>query len=627
MSQRTVSRRLLVGGTSAALLLGVVGFVPLLGSASAAGCPSWTDPKGDAAWHDPLAGQADPSGNSYDAQMDIVASSLSVVGDSLVATITTEGLSEDFSDAGDEFGVDFTVNGVEVNLYSDRDPSGTVAGIVPAGPATSTYDVAKKTVTIKAKLSDLDKSVGSATAGKTISALSSYSSNQLFGERPVVQYDESATPATLAVAADCGGAAGPAPSGSGTPTATPTGSAGPTPTPSGTATPTPSGTASPTPSGTATPSASPSPSPSSSIGPDGLYTQPRKGCAEFTDAVDDADPTGIGFFTEPALDVTQVTYKSPVGTLQLHVKLNDASAALFPFFDGPVYAASFVVNGKTVSLSATGDGPAAATVGGKESKDIKATAKLDTAASSLVLSVPVDGLSAAVGPVKVGAAITGTTVTTAAASAFGDQPADSATGTKPQEKTYTYGDNTCFRPAPGKLTVDADPRGRYTDTTLLFATLKDADDAPVVGARVIAALTGGRVVAARTDKEGVADLALPIGVPAGTKVLTVAFAGTNEVGATKATRRFTVLAEPTALRGAGISGGVQATLVDDDRAARPVAGQVVTFTVAGKRYDVRTNSRGVATLTRLAEGTVVEVSYAGSRGYFLAAKAITARAR
>lgn len=609
MPQRTVSRRLLVGGTSTALLLGVVGFVPLLGSAAAAGCPTWTDPTGDAVWHEPLAGQADPTGATADAQMDIVASSLSVVGDSLVATITTDGLTDGFSDVGDEFGVDFTVNGVEVNLYSDRDPSGTTAGLIPSGPATSTYDVAKKTVTIKAKLSDLDKSVGSATAGKTISGISSYTSNQLFAQVALIRYDDSATPATLVVA-ECGGAA-PAPTGSGTPTPTPSGSATPTPTPTGSAT------------------ASPSPTPTSSIGPDGLFTQPRKACAEFTDPADDADPTGIGFFTEPALDITQVNLKSsPAGGLQVFVKLNDASAALLPLFDGPVYGTAFTINGKAVALSAPATGPATATVGGTANNDIKATAKVDTAASNVVFTVPLAGLSKAVGTtVKPGTLITATAAETAAATVIGDQSADTAAGTKPEEKTYTYGDNTCFRPPPGTLVIDADPRGQYTDATVLFATLKDADDAPVAGARVLAALTGGRVVAARTDAEGVADITLPIGVPAGTKVLTVAFGGNKEVGATRATRAFTVLAERTVLRAGGIRGGVRALLVDDDRRPRPVAGQLVTFTVGSKRYHVRTDRSGFATLTRLAAGAVVKVSYAGSRGYYLAARSVTTRAR
>jgi hypothetical protein len=587
MTAPRLPRRLIVGLTSAALLGGVVGVVPLLGSAAAAGCASWTDAKGDAMWHDPLAGQADPTGASADAQMDIVSSTLGVVGDSLVGTITTDGLSDGFSDFGDEFGFDFTVNGKEINMFADRDPSGESAGLLPTAEATATYDVAKKTVTIKAKLTELDKSVGSATAGKTISAVSSYSSNQLLAQFVLVEYDRSETPGTLTVSPDCGG--------------------GGTPAPTGTTSPSPSPTTTPPPA------------------PGTLFDQPRKNCLQYKDDTGDADPSGTSLDNEDALDITQVNLKSPTSQLQLYVGIVDPAAALFPLFDGPLYTTSFTINGKAVALTAGATGPATATVAGAANTDIKATLKVDAAHKNVVFTVPLDGLSKAVGTtVAKGTAITVPAAATAADSQLGALDADSAAGTTDAQKTYTYGDNTCFLPPPGVITLDADPSGQYSDVTELFATLNDADGSPVQNANVTAILTGGRAVTAKTDTDGIADLKLPLLVPAGTKTITVTFAGDGEVGPAKATKAFAVTPEKTLLKAVASRGGATATVVDNDR--HPVVGRYVAFTIGTTKKLVRTNTRGVAVLTGLRKGTVVKVAFLAVKGYYLGTPTYTVKA-
>jgi hypothetical protein len=591
MTAGRLNRRLIVGATSGALLLGIVGFVPLLGSASAAGCPTWTDEKGDAVWHDPIAGQADPTGASADAQMDIVSSTLSIEADSLVGTITTDGLSDGFTDIGDEFGFDFTVNGAEINLYADRDPSGESAGMIPSAPATATYDVAKKTVTIKAKLSDLDVSVGSATAGKTISAISSYSSNQLFAQTALINYDRSETTGTVLVSPGCGGVGTPAPT------------------------------------GTASPSPSPSPSPTTAPpAAGGLFDQPRKGCVTFKDPTGDADPTTTGLDNEPALDITQVNLKSPAGALQAFVKLDDPSAGLFPLFNGPVYTTTFTVAGKTVAVTASETGPATATVGGTANTDIKATAKTDAANKNIVFTVPLEGLSKAVGTVvKAGTAITATKVDTAADSDLGAQAADTATGTTAAEKTYAYGDNTCFKPLPGTFEIDADASGQYTDVTELFATLKDGDGSPVPGVKVTGVISGGKPVTVTTDNDGIADLRLPLLVPAGKKTVTVTFLGNSEVGPARATKAFTVLVEKTVLKVWSIRGGASAMVLDNDKHA--VVGRTVTFTIGSTKRYVKTNSKGIATVTGLRAGTVVKAVFLPVRNYFYGTPTYTVRAR
>ena len=589
MTAPRLPRRLLVGLTSAALLGGVVGVVPLLGTASAAGCASWTDAKGDAMWHDPLAGEADPTGQTADAQMDIVSSTLGVVGDSIVGTITTDGLSDGFSDFGDEFGFNFTVNGKEINMFADRDPSGESAGLIPTAPATATYDVAKKTVTIKAKLTDLNTSAGGATAGKPVTAVSSYSSNQLLAEFVLVQYDDSATPTTFTVGDACGGGGTPAP----------TGTTSPSPTPTTTTPPPAAGT---------------------------LFDQPRKNCFLYKDASGDADPTApIGADPEDSLDITTVNLKSPTGQLQFFVGITDPGADVFPLFTGKIYELAFTVGGKAVTLTASADGPAAATVGGTANTVIKATAKIDAAKKNVVFTVPLDGLSSATATtIAKGTAITGTKVDTSADSPIGAQAADSAAGTTDAQKTYAYGDNGCFLPPPGVLTLDTDPSGQYSDVTDLFATLNDADGSPVQGASVTAVLTGGRAVTAKTDDDGIAELKLPILVPAGVKTLTVAYAGSFEVGPVKATKKFTVAAEKTLLKAVASRGGATATVIDNDK--HPVVGRYVTFTIGSAKKLVKTNSRGVAVLTGVRKGTAIKVTFLPVRGYYLGTPTYTVKA-
>ena len=166
------------------------------------------------------------------------------------------------------------------------------------------------------------------------------------------------------------------------------------------------------------------------------------------------------------------------------------------------------VNGKVVALTASADGPATAAVGETENKDIKATLKLDATNKFGIFTIPVDGLSKAVGaPVVAGTAITATNVLTQGASALlGDQDADTAAGTTADEKTYTYGDNLCWAPPPGVLELESDASGQYGDTTQLFATLNDADGSPVQGATVTAGLVGGGTTSPVTDYDGIADL-------------------------------------------------------------------------------------------------------------------------
>jgi len=629
MTAGTLPRRLVVGGLSAALLAGGLGVLPLLGSASAA-CPAtYTDPAGDA----PLVadGVAVPGvvdlGN--DPDLDILDVTHTVDGGTFSSVVHLAQLA-DFGPQVtfvDEFVTHFTVNGKAVDVTArrthpvtaDEVDTGTltVAGTDTTVPVKVVVDLKASTVTAQIAASAFETALGGALAGKPFSAMTAESTQVLNVpdlDSPGVGFpmDTATAPTTAAYAfgASCTGGVTPG-----------------TPAPTGSATATPTATA------TATATATPTPTPTGPTMTNGLFDQPRKGCVAYKDATSDADPTATGLDGEPALDVTQVNLKSPNGLLQVFVGLSDPSSELFPLWDGPVWSTSFTVGGKKVTLTATGTGPATATVGTAANNDVKATAKLDTKFKNIVFSVPLAGLSKAVGTsVKKGTPITGTAVETAADSLLGPQTADTAAGTKPEEKSYAYGDNRCFVPPPGSFVIDADRSGQYGDKTLVFATLNDADGTPVAGVNVTALISGGRVVTAKTDTDGIADLLIPLTMPAGYKTLYLTYAGDLDVGRTRATKLFTVVPERTVLRLAPLRGGALATVVDDDRTAgrstpHPVVGRYVKIVVGSKTLLRKTNSRGQVVISGVRKGTLIKVTFLPVRNLYYGTRTLSVRAR
>ena len=276
------------------------------------------------------------------------------------------------------------------------------------------------------------------------------------------------------------------------------------------------------------------------------------------------------------------------------------------------------MGGKAVTLSATAAGPAASTVAGAAS-DLKATAVFDTKSSNVVFSMPLDSLGA-----KTGDAVTAETAkTTALTAAPVTRPGDSATGTTDAQKTYTVGDNTCFLPEAGLLTIEADPSGAFTDRTELFATLTEADATPVEGASVTVKLGDGAVATGLTDADGVADVTVPITSLAGPAPIVVSFAGSDTVGAVSATTPFTVVVEKTLLVAKAGKGTVTATVKDDDK--RALVGRPVTFTRGGKTTTVKTDAKGVAVLRGLTAGSSVKVGVAAVARRYAAAPSVTVK--
>ena len=111
-------------------------------------------------------------------------------------------------------------------------------------------------------------------------------------------------------------------------------------------------------------------------------------------------------------------------------------------------------------MSADKAGPATVTVDTKASTDLKATAVFDAAASNVVFSLTNESLTAVLGEAFVrGAALTNLAVTSTATNQAGSFDADSAAGATPEEKTYAYGDNTCFLPPAAKLALTSPASG------------------------------------------------------------------------------------------------------------------------------------------------------------------------
>lgn len=599
----SASRRLVAMTAASGLLLG--GFA-LLGSAQAAGlCPLYTDPAGDA----PAVANT-PDGNPFtntDDDLDLLDVSHSVDAGVFTTTVHVKGLGE-FGPAAalsDRFVTAFTVGGKALTVKIDRDytnpiADGTVSAVLTVDGTASTakvtvvQDLKASTLVTKIAVADVEKAAGASLAGKPFSLMSTTSSSLYGTNGSGLNHAQDTATATATTAyafgQSCSGGGAPVPA--------------PTPTPTSTGTPTPT----------------PTEPPASS----GLFALPRKDCAAFKDAAGDGDPTGTGQFGEDSLDITQVNLKTLDG-LQLFVKLTDLSAPMFPVvYDGPVYGASFTMAGKAVAISASADGPATLTVGGTDVTGTGATAKLDTKNSYVVFTLPTAGLTKALGSAPTaGTPVTATTATTAAATKAGARSADTATGTKPEEKTYAYGDNTCFQPPAGIVSFDAPASGVYSDKVSVTVSLLDADESAVPGATVAVQLPGGPAAKGITNDDGEAVITLPVTVPASATTLTARFAGNADVGAASDSAPFTVKLEKTVLKAVGGRGTVTATLTDDDKA--PVAGQLVTFTVGSKVTKVKTSAKGVAVLTGQVKGALVKVTFAGTKGLYSAAAGTSAK--
>lgn len=208
MQRLTLKRRVAVSALASAVLVGAA----LQAGADTAqpACPGWTDPKGDA-----TTGQNGVPGTE-NAQLDIVAATFGTVGDSVVGTITTAGLSTGSSDLGDNFRFAFTVAGANVLLFVSRTaPQGQPVDLTARfynpdnrkeGEAAAKFDVGSKTVTLSGKRSELAKVVDKPTDGQPVTGLAAETFDQVQGSI-VFKYDGAPSTLTPVIGDDCGAAA------------------------------------------------------------------------------------------------------------------------------------------------------------------------------------------------------------------------------------------------------------------------------------------------------------------------------------------------------------------------------------------------------------------------------------
>ena len=680
MTATRTPRRAVVLLTAGSLLAGGGGLA-LLGTASAASaCPTYTDAAGDAG---PNSGAFSEPANPLDdpSSLDILSVTHRTDAGVLSAVVKVDHVTAAPGGAGpaDGYQVAFTVAKKAVVLQVIRDGSNptadpvlatkvTVGGTKTAATPKAVFDTKANTVTLSVPVADLEKDVGAPLSGQAFSAMSTKSFTAVGTTAPAPVggnfatsvYDVATAPAaaTYTVGDSCGGSAPapvaapaatpagsatPAPSGSATPapsgSATPAPSGSATPAPSGSATPAPSGSATPAPSGSATPapSGSPTPAPSSgpSAGPSGQFDLPRKGCTDIVDPAGDADANpmllgAVALGADPDLDILGVNFRTSPTTVSayLHISALNAAGPAFPLSSGHQFDVLFTANKKVVDLAGQSPTVASAKVGGAAAPALKVTAQFDYKHSYVILSVDRTALATAVGaPLADGAVLTATSATsTQLNDPLPAASADSIQAPKPEQQVYTVGNIACFLPPPAKISIDADKAAQYSDRTLVYATVVDADNQPVGHAPVSAVIGGGPAVRGLTDGDGIAALAVPV-LGRGSSRIAVAFPGNDIAGPATATAPITVVADGAVLTASGGHGRVSAILRDEDRpVGSPIAGQPVTFTTGGRSRTVRTDKRGAAVLSGLPAGAKVTVGYPGSRGAYLAARSVSVTA-
>lgn len=588
-------------------LAGLLTLLPFAG-AEAAACPSWTDVAGDASAGVP--GTEDDNLDLLDAKVLVTANDVSVV-------LKVAGLADTPTGYGDEFALEATVDGNDLLFYVDRDPAfGETAAVYnlstdASGDATATYDVAADTVTIKATTAAIDEALGSEAKGKAATSLRAYTSLQAAAV-PIPEYDDAApaTGTTFTFGTAC------------------TASGGPAPTPTG--------------------SAPPAPSPSPTTGPGGLPAgYPQAGCDTFTDATGDGTPDapiangGVPVHeldNDPDLDVTGLVLGSTPAELVAFLRVDDL-ADLPATGNGHQFDVTFTHNGKAINLYTqqfddvvaaqrevidasmllVANPPTGGKVGTTYNAGLEVTAEFDTANDVVVLRLTRESLDAVAGA----AAPDGTTLTPISGASRmvtptgGYTTADTVQAADAAARVFTMGESPCFAPPPAVLTNVGATTVQYGDAAKVAIRLTSAAGAPLRNEVVLLSL-GGTKRLVKTAPDGVARTSLTTGATAGSHSLVASFEGDDAAGPATLTVPFKVVVEKTrvafSVSRSGTKRTVTAKLLDDD--GHPVAGQVLTLYVNGRKVaSPRTPSSGAVTVSAVA-GQTVKAVYAGLSGRY-----------
>jgi hypothetical protein len=572
-----MSRRALGAAIAATAMLSS-GLLPLLGTAHAETCASWTDPKGDATTN----AMGLPATN--DDNMDIVSASLTTVGGDVVATIkSTKLLAGAYTDAGDQFVVQMTASGSIVRFVAERSETTEAAKVTNiAGSATGVarvvFDYIDSTVTISAAQAEVDKAAGKAVAGAEATNLAASTGNHVDGQA-LMPYDTAPAPAgtTYTVGAQC-----------------------------------------------------------SPVVPPATLPQPAAGCATFTDGATDAAPVIAGPATapnEPELDIKSVAIDSTPEALRAYIKVT-ALGAKPANFQGDRYELTFTLGTKVYTIAAgrmaMGKSvtavPTRGQVGTTTNDALKVRGTFDIPNNTVVVSLDRASLDTVNGePVTNGMTATAVSAKTVALQPGLQFTADTAQATDVAERTYTFGNSPCFGPPPAVLANTGKTTVQWTDAAAVAAKLTNAAGAALAG-KAVKFTVGSKSVTATTGGDGVARAALNPGVAAGSYSLVTSFAGDSSADKVSLTTPFTVTAEKTKIVLSVVKSGakrtVTAKLLDDDGHA--VVGQLVTFYVNGKKVSSpKTSSKGVVTLTTAKPTQTVKAVFTTVTGKYTGSTAQT----
>lgn len=573
-----MSRRTLSSAALAAALL-TSGLTPLLGTAHADNCATWTDGAGDSR----PPNTAGVTGVPGSDNLDIVRTSVQTIVDKIVVTIKLKDLSETgYELAGDKFESQMTLGGTNVFFSVTRAETGVTAQVKGPGTGAATYSFADNSVIISTTQAELDKAAGKSTKDLEAKGLATTTWAQANGTA-LGQYDGSQARADVVyiVGAQC------------SPVALP-------------------------------------PAP---------LKLPSAGCKTLSDDTGDAiaklnhggltnQPVGSN---EPALDIAGVAMNTtPTKVIAfLHVPGLPAKAP----YNGDQFKVGFSVRYATTdsnplfldftverrNSAVRGEN---ATVLTSASEAISVSATFDIANKYVIIAI--DRASFEEASVTKGLVIptNGTTVsnlqarsravTVGGATQVGLDYDVVAPG-EDKTRTYTLGESPCFEPTVSKLTNLGPATIQFGDVLDVSAKLTSATDEPFANKSVKFTL-GSVSTTATTDAEGVATGKLTPTASAGTHNLVISFAGDPDTKASTATKPVTVSPEVSELtltvKKSGTKRTVTAKLAEDD--GKAMAGQVVTWYVNGKKVSApKTNSGGLVTISTAKIGQTVKAVFAG----------------
>lgn len=359
---------------------------------------------------------------------------------------------------------------------------------------------------------------------------------------------------------------------------------------------------------------------------------PREGCATYTDAAGDAK-VGNAAPTDPDLDITKVVMASPPGLLRAYITVDKLDTPqLAP---GHQFLVSFLLESKPVTFYAGTDDEEAgaareaaeagtlaspltgATYNGVTVKDSKTSAIYDTKTNTVILTTeraPIE--AAAKGSLADGTLVKTLTVKSLADFIYTTVTADTATGTDAAKSEYTIGDNVCFAPPAGKLTLTAPASVVAGHTALVSGVLTTATGTAVAGKNVTVSLAG-KTAQVTSGADGTFSTTFTV-TTAGAYTATATWAGDDTLTTATASAPVTVKIQPTTTTLSSTVSGttvtVKALVLDDLK--KPVAGQTVTWLVDGKAAgSSKTDSTGRATL-RTTRNHTVKGTFAGVRNRY-----------